>query len=113
MATSLSTAGPHLTHDSFGPSEPTTQTASRSVRPFLHRWQQSVPILYNGAPFSPQNYPLHMEWSGPRSNTWFLWPTRVPNLRHLDRCSRFYRAHYSLVWQTDRQTDRQTTPLSR
>ena len=26
---------PHLTHDSYGPSEPTTQTASRSVQPFL------------------------------------------------------------------------------
>jgi len=29
---------PHLTQDSLGPSKPTTQTASRSVEPFLHRW---------------------------------------------------------------------------
>jgi len=28
---------PHLIYDSLGPSEPTTQTASRSVQPFLHR----------------------------------------------------------------------------
>jgi len=27
----------HLIHDSLGPSEPKTQTASRSVQPFLHR----------------------------------------------------------------------------
>jgi len=47
MATSLTTLQPwqrhsallepHHTHDSYGPSEPTTQTASRSVQPFLHR----------------------------------------------------------------------------
>jgi len=41
---------PHLTHDSLGPSEPTTQTASQSVQPFLHSSPQSVPILYNGMP---------------------------------------------------------------
>jgi len=35
MATSLSTAGPRVTHDSLGPFEPSTQTASRSVQPFL------------------------------------------------------------------------------
>jgi len=28
---------PHLTHGSLGPSEPTTQTASQSFHPFLHR----------------------------------------------------------------------------
>jgi len=31
----------------LGPCEPTTQTATRSVQPCLHRWPQSVPILYN------------------------------------------------------------------
>jgi len=36
-----------ITHDSLGPSVPTTQTASQSVQTFLHRWPQSVPILYN------------------------------------------------------------------
>jgi len=38
MSASLSTFGPHLTRDSLGPSQSTTQTASRSVQPFLHRW---------------------------------------------------------------------------
>jgi len=28
---------PHLSHDSLGPSELTTQTVSRLVQPFLHR----------------------------------------------------------------------------
>jgi len=31
---------------SFGPPESTTQTAIRSVQPFLHRARQKVPILY-------------------------------------------------------------------
>jgi len=31
----------HLRRDFLGPSEPTTQTASRSVQPLLHRWPQS------------------------------------------------------------------------
>jgi len=37
MATSqhLWSVDSHLTHDSLGPPEPTTQTASRSVQPFL------------------------------------------------------------------------------
>jgi len=33
----LALVDPHLTHDCLGPSEPTTQAASRSVQPFLHR----------------------------------------------------------------------------
>jgi len=49
MATSLSTSGP--------PSEPKTQTASRAVQPFLYRWPQNNPILYNGTPLS-QNCPF-------------------------------------------------------
>jgi len=32
----IGASGPHLTHDSLGPSEPTTQTASWLVQPFLH-----------------------------------------------------------------------------
>jgi len=59
MATSLSTVDPHLTHDSYGQSDPTTQTASRSVQPFLHRWP--VPILYitMGRPFLLKIAPFH------------------------------------------------------
>jgi len=66
-------SGHHLTHDSLGPCEPKTQTASRSVQPFLHRWPQSVPILYNGSPISPSKLPLPMEnGSGPHAMHGFL-----------------------------------------
>jgi len=37
IAASQGGSGPNLTHDSLGPSEPTNQTASVSVQPFLHR----------------------------------------------------------------------------
>jgi len=40
--------GWNLICDSLGHSEPTIQTESPSVQPFLHRWPQSVPVLYNG-----------------------------------------------------------------
>jgi len=37
IALSHGESGPHVRHDSFDPSEPADQTASLSVRPFLHR----------------------------------------------------------------------------
>jgi len=50
----------HQTHDSYGPSDPTTQTASLSIPPSLHRRPYSVPILYNGTPILPQKFaPSH------------------------------------------------------
>ena len=39
---------------SFGPPESTTETANRSVQPFLHSSRQKVSILYNGQPFPPK-----------------------------------------------------------
>jgi len=52
---------PHLINDSLVQSKPTIQTVSRSVQPFLHRWPQTVPILYNGIigmPLSPSKLPI-------------------------------------------------------
>jgi len=46
---------PHLIYASLGPPDSASQTASRSVQPFLHSALQSVPILYNGPP--TQNCP--------------------------------------------------------
>jgi len=43
----------HLIYGSSSPPESSTQTASRSVLPTLHRRPQGVPILYNGTPFPP------------------------------------------------------------
>jgi len=51
---------PHLIYDSQDQPKPTTQTASRLVQPFLHRWPQTVPILLNRMPLSPSKLPLSM-----------------------------------------------------
>jgi len=57
---SIGGSGPHLTYDSLGSSKPTTQTASLLIQPSLHRWLQSVPMLYNGTPILPQKFvPSH------------------------------------------------------
>jgi len=69
----------HLIHDSLVQSEPTIQTASRSVQPFSHRRLQSIPILYNVPPLPPHNCPFPCGGAGPQSNTWFPRPTRVLN----------------------------------
>jgi len=67
---------PHLMYDFLGPSESTTQIATWSVQPFLHRWPYSVPIIYNGNPFSTQK--LSLPWGiWTASNTWFPWPIQV------------------------------------
>jgi len=102
MATSLSTAGPHLTHDSYGPSEPITQAASRSVQPFSHRGPQSVPTLYNGTPLPLKIAPSY-GGSGSPSNTWFLGLTRalIPNGISIGEA-----VFAELTSVTDRQTDR-------
>jgi len=67
MATSLSTAGPpsKLIHDSYGQSEPTTQTASGVVQPFSHMGPRIVPILYSGTPLPPFVLPMGDLDSGP------------------------------------------------
>jgi len=81
MATSLSIAGQctHLTHDSLGPSGPTTHMASQSVQTFFA--QMTAECHYTlqwGAPL-PLKIAPPQGGSGPSSNTWFLRPTRVLN----------------------------------
>jgi len=93
---------PHLTQF-LGPRQPKTQTALRSVQPFLHRWPQSVPILYNGSPVSSSKLPLAMGIWTP----WFLGPTCVlnPNDNSIDATV----LRESLVWltgMTERPTQR-------
>jgi len=80
---------PHLVYDSLGPPESTTQTASRSVQPFLHSSQQSV-VACPHMSFSLKTAPSfgflglpEFKWSNPK--------------RHLDGFSRFYRGmHFSV-----------------
>jgi len=90
IAPSHGGSGPHVRHDSSDPSEPTNQTEYLSVQPFLHRSPQSLPILYNGTPFSPQNCPFPWGIWTPL----VLWPHRSPQPKcHLGPFSRFSRAH--------------------
>jgi len=44
---------------------------------FLHSSRQRVPIFHNGPPLFPLKIAPSHGGSGPASNTWFLWPTRV------------------------------------
>jgi len=48
-------SGPHLTHDSLGPSESTTQQASWLLQSFLHRWHRVFLYFTVGCPVSPHN----------------------------------------------------------
>jgi len=79
-------------HDSLGESEPIVQTASRSVQPFLHRWPQSVPLLYNGPLLPPQNclFPWRI-WTPIEYLVPWAHPSPQPKW-HLDRFSSFCRA---------------------
>jgi len=65
---------PHLIHASLDPPNSTSHMTSRSVQPFLHRWLQKVPLIYNDRPFPPK-LPLPTGESGP----WFLEPIQAHN----------------------------------
>jgi len=90
----------------LGQSEPTTQTPSWPVQPFLHSSPQCVPIHYNGPHLSPSKLPLPVEIWTP-SNIWFLGPTRVLNQTAAWSVQPFLQAHYC-----DRRADRKTTLIS-
>ena len=64
---------------SFSPLESTTQTANRSVKPFLPSWCQKVPIINNGRHYPPELPPSNGR-SGPPCNTRCLFgPMRAHN----------------------------------
>jgi len=74
-----------------------SQTASRSVQPFLHSSRQNVPVLYNGSPLPTGGFV-------PRSNSWFgAHRVHIPN--DISIGSTVF-AGITIV--TDRRTDRQT-----
>jgi len=124
----------HVTHAFFGPPESTTQTASRSVQPFLHSSRQSVapacPFLYKwllcmmlmavsdcslqrAAPSSLIIAPSH-GGSEPPSNTWFMGAHLISQSKqHLDSFSRFYTAHsrVSLYFAMGRRFTPQNCPF--
>jgi len=68
----------HVIHDTLGPSKLIIGMVSGSILPFLHSSLQSVPIVYNGLPLTPQNCPFY-GGAVPPFNTWFTGPTYVFN----------------------------------
>jgi len=100
---SLFTRGsvPHLIRVFLDPPDWASQTASRSVQPFLHSSRQTVTILYNERPF-PLNCPSHRGIWAP-SNTWFLGPIHpTPSQTACRSIQPFFTAHrrapYTLQW---------------
>jgi len=83
----------HVTHDALGPCEPTTKTAPRSVQPCLHRWPQTVPILYNGLPVFPSKLSLPTLASGPHVIHGSLGPTQSGTQMATWSFQLFCRAH--------------------
>jgi len=63
------------------------------------------PAISHADNFFPSRLTLRMWWSGPSSNTWFLWPTRV----HIPNGISIGSAVFAgLTVATDQSTDRQT-----
>jgi len=113
IAPSRGWSGSHLIHDSLGLSEPTFQTASWLVQPFLHSSSHSVHVLYLGLPLPPQNCPFRWVIWTP-SNTWLRPhlihgsmspPEPTTQMASLDQLSRFWRVH-DCDSPTDRLADR-------
>jgi len=69
-------SGPYLLHDSLSQSKPTTQTASRSVKPFFAQLTAVSLYFTIGRP-SPSILPLPVGRPGLLYNTWFFGPTWV------------------------------------
>ena len=102
MAPSHRGSGPHLICGTLGPYEPTTQTASGSVQPFLHRWPRRVSVYFAMGRPPPQNFPFSWGiWTPP--NTWFLRSTQVLNPNGI---LIGWAIFAGLTTLTDRQTDR-------
>jgi len=87
IAPSRTGSGLHLIHASLGPPESVTQTASRSVQPFLLSSRQSV-VEHVGACPSPQNCPFPWGTCIHLTRGSLVHQNRRPK-RHLDRFSRF------------------------
>ena len=87
----------------LGPCEPKTQTARRSVQPFLHRWLQSVPILWFA------RFPLKIAASHGRSGPPCSLGTPESSTRsNGNSIASPVFAGITIAWVTDRPTDRPT-----
>jgi len=98
--------GPHVIRTSLDPPESKSQTASRSVRQFLHSSPPSVPMLYNGPPLPLKIAPSRGYMDSHLIHGSLGLPSPQPK-RHVDRFNRFCRAHCF-----DRPTDRATRSVT-
>ena len=104
----------HVTHASFGPPEPITQTASLSVQPFLHSSRQSIAYGRVSSGMSGYALPLKISpsygGSGPHVMRGSLDPPDSASQTTYRSVQPFCTSH-DCDRQTDRQTDRHTTLL--
>ena len=86
----------HLIHAYFGPSESSSQVASRSVQPFLQRsllWQTDYPITCRGKrTHRRRTWMVQSMWTLLTRASFWAHPSPYAK-RHLDRFSRFRKAH--------------------
>ena len=96
----------HVTCDAFGPCEPTTQMAPRSVQPSLYRWPRSASIVVQWFASFPlkiaPSYVIRGSSGPPESGTQMVTWSFQPFSAGLSSVTH---------WQSDRKTDRQTTLL--
>ena len=106
---SIGDLDPHLTHDSLGPYEPITQTASNGISIGSAVFPQMITecpyTLQWDAPFPLKIVPSHGAiWTpSPSSNTWFPGPTRILRPNGISISSAVFAGLTSV---TDRPTDR-------
>jgi len=86
----------------LGPAESSTQTASWSVQPFLHRLPQSVPIFYNG----PSVSPLKIAHSHGDLDSHLIYGSLGPPKSSTQMASWSWQTDRLTKRLTDRQTDR-------
>ena len=96
----------HLIHGFLDQPESKSQTASRSVQPFLRSSRQSVAILYKGSSL----FPLKLHYSTGDLNRHLIYGSLRPSESSTQTVSRSVQPFLqgSLLWQTYRPTDRPT-----
>jgi len=100
-------SGPHVIRNFLGPSKHTNKTASQSVQPFWHRWPPTAPsvlILYNSLPLLPSKLPITMRDDDLHLIHGSLGPPESSTQTASWSVEPFLQG--SLLWQTDKQTNR-------
>jgi len=103
---------PHLAHDSYGPSEPINHNPNGNSigSAVFAQGTAECPTRYNGTPLSPQH--CFFPWGcGPHLIHGSLGPPESSSQTASWSVQPFW--HGSLVWQSDRPTDRPTNHATR